>query len=346
MFMNVAMLHCGDSPHPAHQGFADAVNADLYGLNRVPVEGISNTIPAEILRGLQVNSYDIYIAEGTRALYGAIASQLAKDSLLIYLAADQSLFELQHYDGGSRFVNRLISRYGMELMKKTFSRFIDGVIAVSNFVADYTREMIDVPVRIAHPYIQPNIYQQLDAVSPSLRKKTAITVGSYSWYKGQDILPGVWARVQDEHPNAELYLVGSGYPSHFNNISGITVCGYVSDLPAALSRAALYVHSARADAFPVSVLEGLRAGLPAVVTTTTGTKSVVESVNEEMVSKRSVDGISTAIINYFDTSFEKRQSMSQSARVNSSPFDRDSRKSAFAEEFKKLIYDTSSGSLS
>jgi len=26
--MNVAMLHMGDSPHPAHQGFAEAVDAD------------------------------------------------------------------------------------------------------------------------------------------------------------------------------------------------------------------------------------------------------------------------------------------------------------------------------
>jgi glycosyltransferase involved in cell wall biosynthesis len=334
------MFHCGKSPHPAHQGFADAINADLHGLNSFSLGSISDTIPAEVFNGLQVRGYDIYIAEGTRSLYGALASQVANQSTLIYLAADQSLYDLQHNEGGNRLINQLISRYGMGSMKRIFDSYIDGVISVSEFVAEYTQKLIDTPIRIAHPYIQSNIYERLGEAAPNIGEKTAVTVGSYSWYKGQDILPEVWSRVREDHPDAQLYLIGSGYPSHFGDTPGVTISGYVNDLPAALSKAALYIHPARADAFPVSVLEALRAGLPAVVTTTTGTKSLIRDIKEDMVVNRFPDEISAAIVDYFDTPVQERKTISHSARTKGTFFDRESRKSEFVDVFEQLAKDT------
>jgi glycosyltransferase involved in cell wall biosynthesis len=335
------MIHCGDSPHPAHQGFADEVDADFYSLNNFPIDAVSDAIPAEMFRGCLAREYDICIAEGTRSLYGALAGQIANNSSLIYLAADHSLYELQQYDGGSRLTNQLISKYGMNVMETLFNRYIDGVIAVSEFIAEYTRNIINSPIRIAHPYIQPEIYTRLGELTPDLEKNTAVTVGTFSWYKGQDILSEVWELVRDKHPDAELNLVGAEYPKEMGNIPGVNVCGYVNNLPKTLSEAALYVHPARADAFPVSVLEALRVGLPTVSTSTTGNRSVIRNIDPKMVVERTPESLATAIINYFDHSLDKRCQLSQAALTQGLGFNKESRTTAFRNQFNNLLSEIS-----
>lgn len=332
------MLHCGESPHPAHQGFADAIGADWYCLDTSPIQSGEGTIPIELLNGLYLDGYDIYIAEGTRALYGALINQIGANSTLIYLAADQVLYQLQNRSDTDRsWINKLISQFGMNLLEYAFNRYINGVITISDFAAGYTQEILETPIRIAHPYIQPAIYNQLEDISPPLGEDVAVTIGSYSWYKGQDVLPTVWENVRREHPTAELYLVGNGYPPHFDNYPGITVCGYVEKISDVLSTASIYVHPARAEAFGVSVIEALQAGVPAIVTTTTGAESAVRSVDESLIVDRSTESISRALINYFDQPIEDRRLLSQKSREQGSTFDSESRKAIFREEFNALL---------
>lgn len=336
--MEVAMLHCGESPHPAHQGFADSIGAEWYNLDTFPEQSARGTIPVELFNGLRLDGYDVYIAEGTRSLYGALVNRIGSNSKLIYLAADQVLYQLQHRNDRNRsIVNRLISQYGMPLLKLTFNRYIDGVITISEFASGYTREFLKMPVRIAHPYIQPEVFAQLGQVTPDLEEKVAVTIGSYTWYKGQDILPDVWEYVRREHSNAELHLVGSGYPQKLEKIPGVTVRGYVESIPDVLSDASLYIHPARAEAFGVSVVEALRAGVPALVTSTTGAESVVRSINRGMVAERSVEELANSIIEYFDKPIDHRNSLSLAAREQGSRFDSPSRKATFRDEFNELL---------
>lgn len=334
------MLYSGESPHPAHQGFAKKIGADFYGLDLGPVKPLSGTPIGEICEGFLVNDYEIYIAEGTRALYGALASQIGRDAILIYLAADGALYELAHReDGGGPLVNRLISDCGFWALKWSFNYFIDGVITLSKFSKDYTSEILNQPIRIAHPYVQGGMYDALQEMEPAIDQNIAVTIGSYSWYKGQEILPRVWGRVRENHPKAELYLVGSDYPKQLGKTPGITVCGYVDSITDVLCQASLYVHPARAEAFGVSVVEALLAGLPAIVTKTTGSKSAVEAVDEFMVTDRSVKSISDAIIQYFNQSVDDRERRSKQSRIAAAKFDPQTRKQAFKLEFNTLLKD-------
>ena len=93
--MDAAMLY-RDEPHPAHAGFANAIDADLLSLNEYSLDqlGLRYSIPEEILNGLRIPKYDVYIAEGTRALYGSLLAQIKNNSTLIYLAGDMSLYKL------------------------------------------------------------------------------------------------------------------------------------------------------------------------------------------------------------------------------------------------------------
>lgn len=345
--MDVAMIYRGEDPHPAHWGFAEAVNADLLSLNRFSLDrvGLENSIPGEILNGVLLPDYDIYLVEGTRALYGAFANQLVSDSILIYLAGDQALYKLldSSYEHRSE-LNSLISRYGMKPLKYVFNKYIDGIIAVSEFSLEYTTEIVTgKPSAVANPYIQPGLFDDLGEVTPDVTSKTAITVGSFAKYKGQDILVDAWQRVRREHPTAQLKLVGTGYPSSLGENPGVEVLGYVEALPDSLASASLYVQPSRMDNFPVSVLEALRAGLPAVVTETTGNKTVVEEIDEEMVVEPTVDGIASGINRYFDLPESRREEMSSMARTRGSTFDSESRREAFQSAFRRVVDEIQKG---
>lgn len=335
------MIYRGDAPHPAHKGFADAISADLLSLDRysLPLKSLQHSIPEELLNGAFLPTYDVYIVEGTRALYGSLTARIGSDSILIYLAGDMSLYKLlsSSYEFET-VVNQIISQFGMGALKVTFNRYIDGIISVSDFSYRYATEIIkNKPTSVANPYIQPGLFERLGKVSPDVRKKTAITVGSYSKYKGQDLLVDAWADVRREHPDAKLQLVGKDYPSSFEDKPGVVVHGYVEDLPEVLASSSLYVQPSRVNNFPVSVLEALRAGLPTIVTNTTGNYTVVRQLGENMVVEPSSNDISSGINRYFDLSFEERKKLSTTAQTLGDRFDSESKKQEFKSAFNDVM---------
>lgn len=335
------MIYRGDAPHPAHQGFAESVDADLLSLNRYHLCGrqFQQTILEEIFNGFILPKYDIYIVEGTRALYGSLTNQIISDSTLIYLAGDQALYKLlspsyQH----SSLINAVISKLGMSPLDFLFNKYIDGFIAVSEFSRRYTDKIISgKPSAVANPYIQSKLFNELGEITPDLGSKTATTVGSFAKYKGQDLLVDAWSAVRDEHPTAELHLVGRGYPSSYNDTPGVEVRGYVEDLPNALGSASLYVQPSRMDNFPVSVLEALRAGLPTVVTETTGNKEVVQKIDDNLVVEPNSERLASGISRYFNYTSSKKDDLSSQARSEGSIFDSGSRKAAFETAFNEVL---------
>lgn len=340
---DIAMIHRAEHPHPAHEGFAEAIDADIVGLGEysIPGEIGRHSIPEEIINGPLLSDYDIFISEGTRALYGSLAKRLTSDSTLVYLVGDHDLYQLtdDSYQPEST-LNRLISEYGIDILSAVFDRYIDGCMVISEFTGSCVEAVLpDKPYRIAHPYIQPSVYRTLEDVSPSLESKTAVTVGSYSYYKGQDLLVDAWESVRQAHPSAELKLVGAGYPSEFESVPGVTVAGYVETLGDVFEECALYVQPSRADGFGVSVVEAMHSGLPAVVTTTTGSKSEVEHLGSELITDPSRDAIASVVSAYFDTDLDTRYRLSQAAQKRGSKFDGESRKAEFRTQFNDLLSD-------
>lgn len=331
------MIYHGESPHPCHQGFAEAIGADQIGLDEFSVGYADGTIPTEVVNGLLLNQYDVYVSEGTRPLYGTLAKASMNSSTVVYLAADAELYKL--LDSGYELsgLNRIIGSYGISAIGALFDRYIDGVIAVSDWTASYVRNVVQKPTRIAHPYVQPGLFDELKAANPDLDKNVAVTVGSYEMYKGQDLLVEAWPNVRRKHPDAELRLVGRGYPNQFEAVEGVSVQGYVDNLAAELSKASLYVQPSRADSFPVSVLEGLLTGLPAVVTETTGTKSEVTEISDTFVVETDAEGLAAGINRYFSMDTERRQKMSKTAQRHGEQFDAKSCKQDFETKFYNLL---------
>jgi len=334
----VAMLY--QDPHPAHRGFAEAIGADLVDYHRIPAGPLADTIAEDVLNGLQYPNYDVYLIEGSRPLYAALTRRFTRGGTLIYLCADHGFHELGNtdFEGDSGFKS-LIGKFGRPAVRAVSRRGIDGVVAVSEFAAEFTRPIVgsDTPITIAHPYIQPETYTALNGVTPDLSANIAVTVGRAWRYKGVDLLVDAWSTVREEFPKAELHVVGNGHPEAYDEAPGVYRRGYVEELADAFEPASVFVQPSRVDTFPVSTLEAMRAGLVPLVTETTGTRSEASQVDSSLVVPADVQSLAEGVRNYFRHSLDDREEMSKAARHQAERFDPESRKAAFRDAFNDAL---------
>lgn len=336
----VAMLY--QDPHPAHRGFAEAVDADLVDYRRRSLGRLDGGLLADAYNGLRYPRYDAYVVEGSRPLYAALAHRVTRGSKLIYLCADHGLYDLGRGDfAGDSGAKSLLGRFGAPVARAVGRRWIDGMIAVSEFAAEFARPVVGAgtPTAVAHPYVQPERYDALGGVDPALDAPVAVTVGRPSAYKGVDLLVTAWPAVRERHPDAELHVVGRGHPDRYAETSGVRVRGYVEDLTDAFGPAALYVQPSRADAFPVSALEAMRAGLPPLVTDRTGTRSEARRIDPSLVVEPSSEALARGVSAYFDRPLDGRRALAARARERGAAFDPGSRTAAFAAALSRVLED-------
>lgn len=335
----VAMLH--QDPHPAHAGFAEAIGANLVDYRRRSLGRLDGSVAADVVNGLTYPGYDVYLVEGSRPLYAALLHRLTRpDARLIYLCADHGLYELGRGDfEGDSPVKSLVGRFGTPAVRAVARAGIDGVVAVSEFAAEFTRPIVGprTPIAVAHPFVERATYDRLGDVSPTLDAPVAVTVGRAARYKGVDLLVEAWPAVRERHPEAELHVVGSGHPEAYGEVPGVRVRGFVEDLRAPFAGASLYVQPSRMDTFPVSVLEAMRAGLPPLVTDTTGTRSEARAIDDSLVVEATPAALAAGVADYFDRSPDERARLSAAARERGGRFDPTSRKAAFRDAFRALL---------
>jgi glycosyltransferase involved in cell wall biosynthesis len=334
----VAMLH--QDPHPAHRGFAEAVGADLVDYHRLSVGPLEGTVGEDFLNGLAYPDYDVYLAEGSRPLYGALVRRFTRGGKLVYLCADHGLYQLGNADfEGSSTLKSLVGRFGTPAVRAAGRRGIDGVLAVSEFAAEFTRPVVGAgtPIEVAHPFVQPETYEALGDVDPDLESNVAVTVARPWHYKGVDMLVDAWSRVREEFPDAELHVVGGGHPESYAETPGVRVRGYVEDLADAFAPASLFVQPSRMDTFPVSTLEAMRAGLPPLVTRTTGTRSEAREIDPSLVVETNEYALSRGVREYFARDSDDRRALADWARTRGARFDLESRTATFREAFRAVL---------
>ncbi|CAJ53637.1 glycosyltransferase family 4 protein [Haloquadratum walsbyi] len=333
--MNVAMVHYGESPHPAHQGFAEAIDADIISCSSEHTDLKLVSTGLEIVRGAQFE-YDILVVEGSRPLISILAQGLIRKTKIIYLCADHFLYNLNHStDSG------LIKKHGINTL---FQGIVDGVIAVSDFAAEFVHATggTSIPMRIVHPYIQQDPFNEFKHISPDLSSKTAVTISSaptgvVGEYKGVDLLVDSWNKVRRGFPDATLRVVGRGHPSRYENQPGVIVEGYVESISEVFQDASLYIQPSRVDAYPVTVLEALRASVPSVVTRTTGTRTEIRTIDPMLISDPNPRSIAEKIMYYFDKNINYKKRISRISHQRGGQYSPKKWKSAFESAFESLL---------
>ena len=110
-----------------------------------------------------------------------------------------------------------------------------------------------------------------------------VFVGRHVAVKGLDVLLSAWAALQ-RPAGSRLVLAGDG-PEHerlrhlaseLGIADSVEFPGIVTDVPALLASANLYVQASHQEGLPNAVLEAMAAGLPVVATRISGHEDVVE----------------------------------------------------------------------
>jgi len=333
-----------DYGHPAHQGFQRSIDADPLLFSDINIGAVSGTLIEAVVaaRGLPVSDHSTYILENAIATYSAPRIKRSNDdATVIQIAADYNFFGLQSYQfdySPMSFIRRGERHVNYQLLKMILRRHVDGAIAVSELFANKISEVApSLPVKVAHPYVQPTIVNLLRELSPGLDSNQAVTVCEHRDHKGVDLLVNAWPLVRDRLPEAELTIVGEGHPKEWGNVPGVTVRGYVKDLTEIFENSSLYVQPARADAFPVTVLEAMQAGLVPIVTKTTGSQSLVSKLNNGLIVEPEPSALASGIVQYFEQDKEQRCGLSESARKIVNPFSAEVKQQEFQDTYKSLL---------
>lgn len=337
--------------HPAHRGFADALGADPLLFSPVSVGPAAGTLVEDAVAAARSSfpERDVYVLENADAVYAAPRLEAAHPDAAVVLLAAHNVFGLESYDFASdplpTALARRADRYlDAKLVRALVRRYVDGVLAVSSFVADHVRSFAPAtPVRPVHPYVQPDVADRLDGATPALDANRAVTVCAGRDHKGVDLLVEAWPAVRRRVPDATLHVVGQGHPEEYELTPGVTVRGFVEDLAEELAGASLYVHPARVDAFGVSVLEAMRAGVVPLVTETTGSFPVVADVAEDLVVSPDPETLAEGVAGYFERDRDDREWLSARARSRSRPFDADAKRAEFVAAFEALLAEVGGG---
>jgi glycosyltransferase involved in cell wall biosynthesis len=129
-------------------------------------------------------------------------------------------------------------------------------------------------------FIQMPDRQEFDRAFPKTNGKTLILfLGRIDPKKGLDLLASAFAQVRQQFPNAHLVLAGpdnigfqptaESYFAEVGCLDAVTFTGILTGnlKYSALAAATIYTAPSYSEGFSMSVLEGMAAGLPCVITT-------------------------------------------------------------------------------
>lgn len=314
--------------HSVHIAFAKSIGADIEQLSWRPSKG-----------------YDIYFVEGgfPKLVLSKILGLISRKAKMVCLFADPRLYYLR---GGSYFDERTqkMKKYGF-FRKRSLDYFLgklDGSICVGNFERDiFAAKKLGVPMNVVFPFISKDIQKKLAKVKPSLKEKNIIFVGNGpDWYcKGLHILVSSVKQLNTESFGCKLTILGEWREDIVNSLSGkgIEFLGKRKNVEEYLNNAGIMVHSAIADNFPTSTLEGMAAGLPVLLSESTGTKEIVKNISEDLVVSPIQNDVANALKRYFALSVKERKKLGESFRKEAKKYNEKDMLKLFKEKFNELL---------
>lgn len=299
-----------DDAHPVHKAWFEEVG-DVQRLE-INHEPSWTNIFRYFLKASKVSSeYDAIICEGKVGLRTALIKKILNPKLkLIRLVADQGLYECS--EGLKADIEERITH-----------RFVDGAIANSEFMKKYAEEYIQGPVEVATPFI-PDLEKFKSMKKEYEQTKEICFVGFNYPNKNVDALVEA---VKDT--DYTLHIVGKGHEERKQE--NIEVHGYVEDLGNIFSKCDLYVQPSRGEAFGVAPAEAMAAGIPAIVTESTGLKSFLTEVSETLVSSHKVCDLKKSINRFYELEYSDRHEFSENSRSVASKFTREASLEGFSE---------------
>lgn len=175
-------------------------------------------------------------------------------------------------------------------------------------------------MQIVHCGVEPDRYSRAD-IPPG---KRLIFVGRMAAVKGVAVLLRAFDRIREDHPDAELVLIGEGVErARLEALSielGMGKKNFIGsktqdEVAEELSQSDIFVLPSFAEGVPVVLMEAMASGLPVVTTQIAGIPELVEEgKNGVLVSPSDGDALEHAIRDLLDDP-TKRRTMGQAGQA-------------------------------
>lgn len=165
------------------------------------------------------------------------------------------------------------------------------------------------------------------------------------WYKGLDLLLPAVARAAAALDELHLVVIGRWEMPYRERLLAscpeagplVRFVGPTEDLSPHLAGATLYVHLGRGEAFGVSILEAMCAGVPPLVSEWTGAREAVEAVDRRLVVPLDARRASEQIRWYFGLPPAERRALSARSREVGATYTEERGQTAFVTEFRRML---------
>jgi glycosyltransferase involved in cell wall biosynthesis len=320
-------------PHPAHARLARQVNAKFFPSPRLKSskKGIFNFILDSIKISIAVltlpRNFDVYLCEGTYII-PALAKKmgLIKNAKIINILASPLLYYLKIGDisGVKRF-------FAIQMLRE-----VDEFICMGKMEEELLKELLpNAKTIVKYPLPNPDLVKTLLKTSnlvPKLDSHKLLFIGKQdAYYKGVDLLLDSFKTIKKIWPDAELTIIGkiTGIEKDPKKMAGVKLLGYVDDIVKPIKEHSLYIHLGRGDAFPVSVIEAMLGGLPALVSEWTGSKEIICNVDKHLIVPLNKSAITNGISWYFELNHREKITLSNKLFLNAKTLYTNSKNSKF-----------------
>jgi len=324
MGKRILYLYTGD--HPVHRKFAEAIGADIREMSwKIP------------------KGYDIYFSEGEffKLIILRMIGKLNKNSKIINLFSDPRLFYLYK---GIRFnveKGKIGKRSKIKtLLFKILVKKLNGAICVGKLQEGLLKKYYSGPFKRVDVFIDKDFHKKLLEIKPKFigQKILFIGYGPDVYIKGVDLL----VEVAKKNKDIEFIIIGKFYENFILNNTIPKNVKFIGGMKSfemckIFESSSLYIHLGRGEAFGITILEAMAAGLPCIVSELTGAKEAVETVAPGFVVPLSEKIVSENIINYFDKTLKEKMDLSKKVKERSKFYDEDRQLEDFKKQFGELV---------
>ncbi len=351
----VVFVHGRPAPHPFHAALARSVGADFLPVDFLlrwhdraasrPRRYLSWLLCALLLP--RRRQYDVFLTEGVHFLPLILRRLrlLRPRQRTMALLSNETLYFLQ----AGRYPEA--TRRALLLALRAY----DALICIGRMETDLARTLLTGTspgprLVTARSGVASDRLESLTRITPSLDGRQLLFVGHgpsgwRGWYKGLDLLLHATTLATPGAGGLRLAVVGDWDATYVDNLlatlpqppATVEFLGRQSDLSDVLAAAALYVHLGRGEAFGISVLEAMVAGVPALVSEWTGAREVVEHVDRRLVVPLDAQAAAERIRWYLALPRGQKEVLSARSREVAAGYTEARAIAEFAQSFRHLL---------
>jgi glycosyltransferase involved in cell wall biosynthesis len=168
-----------------------------------------------------------------------------------------------------------------------------------------------------------------------------------AWYKGIDLMVNAFSLALKKLNGLNFTIVGSWDKNAIAPLlqkagiseNNIHFTGETTDLHPLLKNASLYLHCARGEAFGLTILIAMSAGVVPIVSDWTGAKEVVELVDARLIVPLDQNIIAEKIIWFYNLPHPERVALSEKCRAIAANYTEQNAIENFRNTFLKMASD-------